>query len=149
MAMPILPRDFKEFLKLLNSRRVKYLLVGGYAVAFHGYPRATVDIDLWVEISPDNAEKITASLRDFGFDTPELSASLFLEENRVVRMGNPPFRIEVITTASGVDFTTCYAHRTEAVIDEIPVGIIALEDLKTNKKASGRYKDLNDLQNLP
>ncbi len=147
--MSILPHDFKEFLKLLNFRRVEYLLVGGYAVAYHGYPRATADIDLWVKISRDNAERITSALRDFGFDAPGLSESLFLEKNRVVRMGNPPFRIEIITTASGVDFAACYSRRAEVVIDGIQVGIIALKDLKTNKKASGRYKDLDDLQNLP
>lgn len=85
MDMPVLPQDFKEFLKLLNARQVKYLLVGGYAVGYYGYPRATGGIDLWVAISRDNARKLVGLLREFGFDVPELSESLFLEANRVVR----------------------------------------------------------------
>ena len=149
MAIMNLPQDFKDFLKLLNSRQVEYLLVGGYAVGYHGYPRATADIDLWVAISEENAHKVINVLREFGFDTPDLSDLLFLEKNRVVRMGFPPFRIEVITSASGVDFHECYARRIEAAIDDVQVNIISLEDLKANKKASGRTKDLTDLENLP
>jgi len=149
MDMPALPQDFKEFLRLLNERQVKYLLVGGYAVGYHGYPRATADIDFWVAISRDNANKLTALLREFGFNDPALSESLFLEDNRIVRMGVPPFRIEIITTASGVDFLECYSRRLDAVIDDESVSIISLADLKTNKEASGRLKDLADLEYLP
>ncbi len=149
MDMPVLPQDFKEFLKLLNARRVEYLLVGGYAVGYYGYPRATADIDVWVAISHDNARKLADLLREFGFDAPELSASLFLEDNRIVRMGVPPFRIEVITAASGVEFFDCYARRVKAVIDGVPVSLISLADLKVNKKTAGRLKDLADLEYLP
>ena len=149
MAIPNLLQDFKDFLKLLNSKRVEYLLVDGYAVGYHGYPRATADLDLWVAISKENAHKVLNVLLEFGFDTPDLSDQLFLEKNRVVRMGLPPFRIEIITSASGVDFHECYARRIEAAIDDVQVNIISLEDLKTNKKASGRTQDLVDLENLP
>jgi len=149
MDMPALPQDFKEFLRLLNERQVKYLLVGGYAVGYHGYPRATADIDFWVATSRDNASKLTALLREFGFNDPALSESLFLEDNRIIRMGVPPFRIEIITTASGVDFLECFSRRLDAVIDGVPVSLISLADLKANKKAAGRLKDLADLDYLP
>lgn len=149
MATIRLPPDFKEFLQLLNSHQVEYLLVGGYAVGYYGYPRATVDMDVWIAISPDNATKTVGVLREFGFDVPELSDTLFLQENKVIRMGVPPVRLEVLTTISGVDFATCYAQRTVAVIDGVEINLISLEHLKQNKQASGRHKDLNDLENLP
>ncbi len=148
MAMIQLPPDFKEFLKLLNSHRVEYLLVGGYAVGYHGYPRATGDMDLWVAIRQRNAEKLVAVLREFGFNAPQLSADLFLQENQIVRMGVPPMRIELLTTISGVGFDSCYSERIVDVIDNVEVYIINLKYLKQNKQASGRHKDLDDLQHL-
>ncbi len=144
-----LPLDFKEFLKLLNAKTVEYLLIGGYAVGYHGYPRATNDIDIWIATNPDNAEQMVTVLREFGFNIPELSVDLFLKENSIVRMGMPPMRIEVVTGISGVRFEDCYAERIVDEIDGVEVNIINLRDLKVNKKASGRYKDLNDLENLP
>jgi predicted nucleotidyltransferase len=149
MATIRLPQDFKEFLVLLNSKDVEYLLIGGYAIAYHGYPRATGDIDLWIAMDVRNARKLVAALEEFGFASPELTVDTFLEVGRVVRMGVPPFRIEVLTTISGVDFATCYRRRLEDVIDGTPINIIALEDLKLNKAASGRAKDIDDLENLP
>ncbi|MYC71733.1 MAG: hypothetical protein F4X17_13595 [Gemmatimonadetes bacterium] len=143
-----LPPDFKEFLKLLNSHRVEYLLVGGYAVGYHGYPRATGDMDLWVAIRQNNAEKLVVVLREFGLNVPQLSADIFLQENRIIRMGVPPMRIELLTTISGVDFDSCYSERIVDVIDSVEVHIINLKHLKQNKQASGRYKDLDDLQYL-
>jgi len=144
-----IPPDFKEFLKLLNAKQVEYLLIGGYAVGYHGYPRVTGDINIWVAINPSNAEKIVEVLREFGFGVPELCADLFLEENRIIRMGYPPMRIEITTGVSGVNFAECYSERVIAVIDEIEINIINLQYLKINKKASGRLKDLIDLENLP
>ena len=143
-----LPTDFKEFLKLLNSHQVKYLLIGGYAVSYHGYPRTTADMDIWIAIQKENAEKLMAVLREFGFDTPELAADLFLRQNQIIRMGNPPMRIELLTTISGVRFEECYSDRTIDVIDDVEVQIIGLEHLKLNKQASGRQKDLDDLEHL-
>ena len=148
MAMIQLPSDFKEFLKLLNSHRVEYLLVGGYAVGYHGYPRATGDMDLWVAIRQDNAEKLVAVLREFGFSSPQLSSDLFLQENQIIRMGVPPMRIELLTTISGVGFDSCHSERVVDVIDNVEVHIINLKHLKQNKQASGRHKDLDDLQHL-
>ena len=145
----ILPQDFKEFLKLMNSYDVEYLLIGGFAVAYHGYPRATGDMDIWIAISHNNARKMVALLKEFGFNVPELSNKLFLEKKKVVRMGVPPIRIEIITDISGVVFNDCYKQRICDIIDGVKVNIIDLENLKKNKKASGRLKDLNDLENLP
>mgnify|MGYP001144212488 CR=1 FL=1 len=149
MATIHLPPDFKEFLKLLNDHKVQYLLIGGYAVGYHGYPRATADMDIWVAIHPDNAGKIVAVLCEFGFDVPELTADLFLQEKQIVRMGVPPVKLEIVTSISGVEFDECYQERITDVLDGVKVDLIDLTHLKINKKASGRYKDLADLENLP
>ncbi len=143
-----LPPDFKEFLKLLNSHRVEYLLIGGYAVGYHGYPRATGDMDLWVAIRQNNADKLVVVLKEFGLTSPQLSANIFLQEDQIIRMGVPPMRIELLTTISGVDFDSCYSERIVDVIDNVEVHIINLKHLKQNKQASGRHKDLDDLQYL-
>jgi len=149
MATPLLPADFKDFLRLLNSRQVKYLLIGGYAVGYHGYPRATADIDIWVAINPANARKVSDVIRDFfGSDIEGATPELFLQENKIARMGVPPFRIEILTTISGVRFEECFAERVTDIIDGIDVNLISLKHLKLNKKASGRLKDLSDLEHL-
>jgi hypothetical protein len=134
---------------LLNARQVEYLLIGGYAVGYYGYPRATADMDIWIAINRQNAEKVVAVLREYGFDLPELSPELFLEEDRMIRMGVPPLRLEVITSISGVRFEECYAERVPVMVGDVEASLISLRHLKINKKASGRFKDLNDLENLP
>ncbi len=149
MATIHLPPDFKEFLKLLNAHQVEYLLIGGYAVGYHGYPRATVDMDIWIALQPANAERIVAVLKEFGFDLPELSPELFLKEWQIIRLGVPPVRIELATTVSGVNFNECYAERVVDTLDGVKVNLISLRHLKINKKASGRHQDLADLENLP
>ena len=149
MARIELHPDFKDFLRLLSSHNVKYLLVGGYAVGYHGYPRATGDMDIWIEMSKPNSKKIAATFRDFGMPNEAISESIFLEKNKVIRMGVPPVRLEVITSASGVDFNECYSNREVIEIDGIPINFISLQDIKKNKHAAGRYKDLEDLEHLP
>jgi len=149
MGTSLLPPDFKDFLKLLNSKQVDYLLIGGYAVGYHGYSRATADMDIWVASYPRNAEKMVEVLREFGFAVEGLSADLFLKENTVIRMGVPPFRIEVLTTISGVSFEECYNERATDTLDDVEVNLISLKHLKANKKAAGRLKDLTDLEYLP
>lgn len=149
MAEPQLTDDFKEFLRLLNANSVDYLLVGGYAVAIHGYPRATVDMDVWIRPSQPNAEAIVQALRAFGFDLPDLKAEVFLSPRALVRFGVPPFRIEVMTAIDGVAYDVCRSRALTVDIDGIPVPVIALDDLKANKRAAGRHKDLADLENLP
>jgi hypothetical protein len=114
-----LPPDFKEFLRLLNTHGVEYLLIGGYAVGYHGYPRVTNDMDIWIAIHLQNAERMVAVLRAFGFDTPDLSPDLFLQDHSIVRMGVPPIRIEILTTISGVQFAAYYAERIVATIDQV------------------------------
>lgn len=149
MGTSLLPPDFKDFLKLLNSKKVEYMLIGGYAVGYHGYSRATADMDIWIAMRPQNADKMVEVIREFGFAVEELSAELFLKESNIVRMGVPPFRIEVLTTISGVSFDECYRERITDILDDVQVNLISLKHLKVNKKASGRLKDLADLQYLP
>ena len=149
MANIELHPDFKDFLRLLHSHKVKYLLVGGYAVGYHGYPRATGDMDIWIALDETNADKTVKVLQEFGMSQEAVLKELFLEKDKVIRMGFPPVRIEIITGASGVDFDDCYSRRKHVSIDKISVSFISLEDLKINKKASGRYKDLEDLKHLP
>ena len=141
-----LQADLKEFLSLLASNRVEYLLIGGYAVGYYGYPRPTGDMDIWIATNPQNARRVVRTLSEFGFSA---SPEKFLEENSVVRMGVPPFRLEILTTIDGVDFPQCYAARNTVVIDDVEVNLIDLHHLRLNKEASGRLKDLSDLENLP
>jgi len=143
-----LPNDFREFLRLLRDHRVEYMVIGGWAVGLHGYPRATDDLDIWVAISSANANRIVRALLDFGFDSPDLSTDLFLNENRIIRMGVEPNRIELMTSISGVQFDQCYGERLETMLDNEPVSLINLRHLRVNKKASGRLKDLSDLEHL-
>jgi hypothetical protein len=149
MVTARLPPDFKEFLKLLQEHKVDYLLIGGYAVGYYGYVRATGDMDIWVRRDSLNAEKLVKVLKAFGFDVAKLSAGLFLDTNKIVRMGLPPFRIEIMNTISGVEFDDCYAESCVDSIEEVEVRLISLQRLKENKRASGRHKDLNDLEHLP
>ncbi len=149
MAKMRVPDDFKEFLKLLNEKQVEYLVVGGYAVFYHGYTRTTADIDIWLRMDPDNAERISQALEEFGFNPSEYSKELFLKKDQIIRMGHPPLRIELMTTISGVEFDECYNSRVTTKWDDVKVDLLDLEKLKINKKAAGRHKDLSDLENLP
>jgi len=149
MAIPALAREFKEFLKSLNSNGVEYLLIGGYAVGIHGHIRATNDLDVWVNISQENATRIDHALREFGFAASALTPDLFLTRGNVVRMGVPPIRIEILTSISGVEFKSCHAEKEMTQIEEILVPVISLARLRENKAASGRAKDLADLESLP
>lgn len=144
-----LPTEFSELLRLFRAHEVKYLIVGGYAVAYHGYPRTTGDLDIWIERSEENAQRVYRALRAFGFDVPTLQPELFERKDQIIRMGYPPLRVEILTSASGVEFASCYAQRVEDKLGEVNVSIIGLECLKRNKRASGRHKDLNDLEHLP
>lgn len=149
--MERLPKDFVEFLKALNARGAEYVIVGGHAVAFHGYPRYTGDLDVWVAISEVNSGKIVQALKDFGFDLPELSEDMFLDPNRMTRMGREPLRIEILNSISGMlDFEQVKGRAVEVEVGEgVVVPFICFDDLIVNKKASGRTKDILDLENLP
>lgn len=149
MAIPALASDFKEFLKSLNSNSVEYLLIGGYAVGIYGHIGATNDLDIWVNVSLENAARIDHALRQFGFAAQSLTPDLFLARNNVVRIGVPPIRIKILTSISGVEFEACYAEKELIQIEEMVVPLISLARLRENKAASGRAKDLADLENLP
>jgi predicted nucleotidyltransferase len=146
MATIRLPSDFSEFLKLLNSIGAEYLLIGGYAVNYYGSSRSTGDMDIWTSRRPENAAKVASVLRDFGFSAA--GQEMLSEPDQIIRMGVPPLRLEILTSISGVDFEECYARRELADVEGILVPVIRLEDLKRNKRASGRFKDLADLEEL-
>ena len=146
--MILLPTDFKDFLRLLNEKAVEYLLVGGYAVGHHGYPRATGDMDIWIARNVLNSERLAAALRAFGFSSSDITVGVFLEADRVVRMGNPPLRIELLTSISGVEFEDCWLKREVIIMDDLPINVIDMDSLKANKQASGRLKDMTDLEHL-
>ncbi|RLA40576.1 MAG: hypothetical protein DRR42_25710 [Gammaproteobacteria bacterium] len=141
-------RDFKEFIELLNKNDVKYLVVGGYALAFHGHPRFTKDIDFWVWVDKKNAEKIMKTLRDFGFSSLDIKEEDFLKPDYVVQLGQPPARIDLLTSVTGLEFEECYASRVHVELQDIEIDFIDLENFKKNKKAVGRHQDLADLENL-
>ncbi len=148
MAEQALPEDFKEFLRLLTEADVEYLLIGGYAVGYHGYPRTTADMDIWVATSLNNAKKLVGIFQRFGMHDPSIAPSLFQERGKIIRMGVPPMRIEVLTEIDGVAFADCYSARVTAEIDSQTVQLISREHLLMNKRASGRHKDLDDLEHL-
>lgn len=140
--------NFLEFIGLLNEHDVRFLVVGGYAVALHGHPRYTADLDVWVWIDPDNADAVLAALDDFGFGEVGLTQDDFLRPEHVVQLGYPPLRIDVLTSLDGVEFDSTHEHRVEVVVDGVPVPFIGLEDLRRNKRAMGRHQDLADLEAL-
>jgi len=144
----ILNPDFKEFFQLLNKNNVKYLVIGGFAVAFHGYPRFTKDIDIWLQRNSENAMKVVETLDDFGFKSLGLKIEDFLESETIIQLGYPPNRIDLITSATGVDFDDCYQSMIEEEIDGVRIPFINLDNLKQNKRAAGRTQDLADIDNL-
>ena len=144
----ILNPDYKEFFQLLNSNNVRYLIIGGYAVAYHGYPRYTKDIDIWVWADPKNAKKIVKALKEFGFGSLGLEKEDFLEKGTIIQLGHAPNRIDLIMGAPGVEFENCYSERMEEEIEGVKLFFIDMENLKKSKKASGRLQDLADLENL-
>lgn len=144
----MLNQDFKEFIQSLNDNGVRYLVVGGYAVAFHGYPRYTKDFDVWIEMSPENATRMVAALEQFGFASLGLKSDDFLVPDQIIQLGYPPNRIDILTTLPGVEFSECYPSRIVVEIEGVPLNFIDLENLKRTKRASGRLQDLADLENL-
>jgi hypothetical protein len=140
---------FKEFLRLLNAHAVEYLIVGGFAVIHYGRSRTTGDLDIWVRPTLENGERCLAALGDFGFVDCGVKAEEFADPRSVFRIGVPPWRLELLTDVSGIAFDVAYPRRVSAVFDGIPVNVISLGDLRTNKRASGRHKDMADLEDLP
>ena len=140
--------DFKELLALFNARRVEYLIVGAYALAFHGAPRYTGDIDLLVRPAPDNAKAILAALADFGFASLGLSEGDFLQPDRVIQLGVPPVRIDLLTSLTGLTWEEANAHRVAGQYGDVSVHFIGKTEYIRNKKATGRKKDEADIEAL-
>ena len=140
--------DFRDLLELLNEHKVEYLIVGGYALAFHGAPRFTGDIDVFVRPAPKNAERILSALTAFGFQFSNLDIEDFQTPDKVVQLGVPPVRVDLITSISGVTWEEAQAHKEPGVFGDVPVAYIGRSEFVANKRASGRQKDLADLEAL-
>ena len=143
-----LNQNFKDLLECLNSAGARYLVLGGYAVNFHGYHRNTKDFDVWIAIDPDNAGRVSIALQQFGFPTSSVPPSRFLERGVIHVFGREPLRVDILTDPSGVQFENCFARRVETTLDGVRIAFISLDDLRTNKRASGRPKDLADVDEL-
>ncbi len=138
--------DFKDLLELFNKYAVKYMIVGGYALAYHGAPRYTGDIDLYVKPDPQNAERIMAALNEFGFGSVGLTVDDFKNSDKVVQLGVPPVRIDIITSLSGVSWQDADSGCVDGKYGEVPVKYIGLNEFIINKRTTGRKKDLSDLE---
>jgi hypothetical protein len=141
-----LSRDLKEFLQLLAAHEVRFMLVGAHAVAIHGFPRNTMDIDFWVERSRSNGERILAALDDFGFGGLGLRLEDLTEGEHVIQLGREPNRIDLLTFLTGVDFEDCWERRLETAFEGQRLPVIGLDDLLQNKRMTGRLKDLADVE---
>jgi hypothetical protein len=146
MAKRQLPEDFKDFIKYLNEYNVRYLLVGGWAVGIYGNPRATKDIDFLIAIDDENIENLQKALYNFG--APTVNNSVFQDKGNVFRLGRSPVQIDIINEASGIIFEDCYKRRNVISTKDIEISTISKEDLIKNKKASGRYRDLADIESF-
>ena len=140
--------DFRDFLALLNAHEVKFMIVGGYALAFHGAPRFIGEIDVFVKPDHDNAKRIIKALADFGFSSLDLTIDDFLDQNKVVQLGVPPVRIDIITSISGVTWEEADASKELGPFGDVSVFFIGKKQFITNKRASGRKKDLADIEAL-
>ncbi|MDQ1350055.1 MAG: hypothetical protein QG657_356, partial [Acidobacteriota bacterium] len=141
-------KDFKEFIELLNCNKVKYLVVGGFAIAFHATARFTKDIDIFVEASEENSIKIVNTLKSFGFGDIGLTEKDFQNAGQIVQLGYPPLRIDIITAISGVEFADAWKTKVEGKYGDAPCFFISIDDLINNKNASGRPQDLADIKIL-
>ncbi|HWV72486.1 MAG TPA: nucleotidyltransferase [Pseudosphingobacterium sp.] len=144
----IFEQDFIDFVQLLNEHEVKYMVVGAYALSLHGRPRHTGDLDIWIKPDKDNAQKMIKVIKDFGFEGLGLSDNDFLRENYVTQLGYPPLRIDILNSISGVDFDEAYKEKVETEIDDLKIYFISANDFIKNKQASGRAKDLGDIEAL-
>lgn len=143
-----LSRDFREFVACCVARDVRFLIVGGYALAAHGHPRYTKDLDVWLWIDAGNAERLVGALADFGFASVGLVPGDFTQPGVVVQLGHPPLRIDLLTSIDGVTFDECWPAQVVIDVGGIAVPFIDVEHLIVNKRASGRLQDLADAEVL-
>jgi hypothetical protein len=141
-----LPREFKEFIELLNAEKVEYLLVGAWALALHGCPRYTADMDIWIRPSSDNAQAIIRALRQFGFRSRPFTPEQFTDERKIFRFGLPPTQVDLVMAIAGVDFSSAWEHREIVELEGVPVNVINRECFVKNKQAAGRLQDLADVE---
>lgn len=144
----MLNEDYKDMLQALVDEKVKFILVGAYAMAAHGYPRSTMDIDLWVEPSPENAIAVIRAIERFGAPLQDLTPEDLSKNDTVFQIGVAPRRIDLLTGASGLQFVDAFAHTLSVEIEDLPIHILSLDDLIKNKKATGRTKDAADVEVL-
>jgi predicted nucleotidyltransferase len=144
----VLDKDFKEFIESLNVHKVDYLVIGGYAVNYHGYPRYTKDIAFWIWLTQENIDRLLEAINEFGFGSLGLKADDLLNPNNVVQLGYEPYRIDLLTDVTGVDFQDCFQRKVTVTVDEIQVNFLSLEDLIQAKRKAGRLQDLADAQQL-
>jgi hypothetical protein len=144
----MLNKDFKELLALLHSNRVDFLVVGAHALAAHGKPRYTGDLDVWVRQTPDNLARLIAALTQFGFAALGLSEDDFLQPEAKVQLGHPPARIDLLTAIDGVTFEAAYEHKLIVELAGMLLPVISIDHLINNKLAAGRPKDLLDVAEL-
>ena len=146
----IFNRDFQEFFEALNRSRVQYLLVGGYAVIIYGYQRSTGDLDIWVKPTKENYFCMMRAFQSFGLPTNTITLEQFLniEAYDVFTFGVSPVAIDIMTRVKGIDFSECYEKATQFVVDGIPIPVLDYQDLLDAKRASGRFKDLADIEYL-
>jgi predicted nucleotidyltransferase len=143
-----LNRNFKEFIELLNEHKVKYLVIGGYAVNFHGYPRYTRDIDFWIWMEKENIENLLQVIDDFGFESIDLKIENFFTQDNIIQLGFEPNRIDLLVSVDGVDFQECYHRKIAIELDNVLVNFLSIEDLITSKKTVARLQDLADAEQL-
>ena len=142
------PKDYEEFFELLNRQKIKYLIVGAYAVAFHAHPRFTGDIDIFIVANRTNAGRLLKVLRQFGFKDLGITIEDFLKTDRIIQLGYPPLRIDILTSIDGVSFNTAWANRVRGNFGKQKIWYISKKDLIRNKRATGRARDLLDLELL-
>jgi len=143
-----LSKDFTDFVVLLNKHKVNYMVIGGYALAFHGKPRHTGDLDIWIDLSDANAQKMIGVVNDFGMSSLGLEKADFLQKGGITQIGYPPLRIDILNEIDGVDFEEAYTNKLIIDIDVLPVNYIGLDDLIKNKQVSGRKQDISDVNAL-
>ena len=143
-----LPKDWKEFLQLLNARGAEYVVVGAFALAFHSEPRFTGDLDILIRRTPDNAARVLETLHAFGFASLAITSEDLLSEGRVIQLGIRPNRIDLLNSLTGVDAEVVWQKRTPGDLDGVPLHYIDFESFRINKLAAGRDKDLEDLRRL-
>jgi hypothetical protein len=141
-------QDFKELFELFNRHRVEYMVIGGYALAFHGAPRYTGDMDIYVKPDTQNSERIMRALEDFGFGDTDLSVEDFVYPEKVIQLGVPPVRIDIITSITGVAQDEAFAEKLKGTYGDTEVYYIGRQQFIANKKATGRKRDIADLESL-